>query len=133
MIMYPTLFSIIEGEKVLSSDFSTHLVPLQKHSLVLGHFTHSGTQYLCEGCRRTERGGRRGGSRGRGERGDEEKEKEGEKGRGGVGGEGGRRGGGRQRERRGEDKVGKEKKSRSFHIKNLLLYTYNGTQYIFML
>ena len=35
MIMYPTLFPIIEGEKVLSSDFSTHLVPLQKHSLVV--------------------------------------------------------------------------------------------------
>ena len=83
MIMYPTLFSIIEGEKVLSSDFSTHLVPLQKHSLVLGHFTHSGTQYLCEGCRRTERGGEKGRKQRKG-RGDEEKEKEGEKGRGGV-------------------------------------------------
>ena len=35
VIMYPTLFPIIEGEKVLSSDFSTHLVPLQKHSLVV--------------------------------------------------------------------------------------------------
>ena len=57
--MNPTFFLIIEEEmvqKMFSSDFSTHLVPLQKHSLVVRHFTHSGRyhiQYLCEGSKRT--------------------------------------------------------------------------------
>ena len=63
-IMYPTVFPILEGEKVqriLSSDFLTHLDPLQKHSLVVRHFTHSDDTdttyiYLCEGSRRKERG-----------------------------------------------------------------------------
>ena len=39
---------------------------------------------------------------------------------------GGERGGGRVR-------LGRRKKSRSPHMYNLLLYTYSGTQYIFML
>ena len=87
-IMYPTVFPILEGEKVqriLSSDFLTHLDPLQKHSLVVRHFTHSDltqiprTSTCVRGAGERRGGKQREGRRGRGERGNEEKEKQGEK------------------------------------------------------
>ena len=50
--MYPTLFTIIEKyvQRILSSDFSTHLVPLQKHSLVVRQFTYSGLTQIPRTC-----------------------------------------------------------------------------------
>ena len=93
-IMYPTLFPILVGEKVqriLSSDFSTHLVPLQKHSLVVRHFTHSGLTQIPRTCTCVRGAGERRGEK-QGEE-EEEVEKEGMR---------KRRSKGRRKDRRGE-------------------------------